>query len=106
MKRALSLSCVSLVLLLCGGTALAKPQIAVLGVELQGNDITPQDAQAAAELTQGLRARAKAGTGPYQLAPGSDKELIDEKMLKGCDSEAPACMASIGGDVNADWLIY
>jgi hypothetical protein len=105
MKRALSLTCVTLILLVAG-SALAKPQIAVLGLELQGSDITPQDAQAAAELTQGLRGRAKVGSGPYGLAPGSDKELIDEKMLKGCDSEAPACMSTIGNDVNADYVIY
>ena len=40
------------------------------------------------------------------LAPTGDKELIDLKLLKGCDDEKPSCMSSIGGDLNADFLIY
>ncbi|MGE5185192.1 MAG: PEGA domain-containing protein [Acidobacteriota bacterium] len=85
-----------------------KPLIAVLGLEVvdPGGTPTPQDTQVAKALTDGLRSRAKAGTGPFQIAGNSDKELIDEKLLKNCDSEAPTCMASIGSDLGADVLMY
>jgi hypothetical protein len=109
MTRALSLTCVCLLSIGVGGSiAVAgnKPTVAILGVEVLGDQVTGADTQVAKELTEGLRSRAKAGTGPYQLAPGSDKELIDEKLLKNCDSEAAPCMSAIGGDLGADWLIY
>ena len=90
------------------GVAAAKPAIAVLGIEVvdKSGTPTPADTQVATELTSGLRSRAKAGTGTYQLAPGSDKELIDEKLLKNCDDEKPACMAQIGSELGADALMY
>jgi hypothetical protein len=109
MTRALSLTCTALLLVGLGGTAFAgKPQIAVLGLEVvdQSGTPTPADTQAAKELTEGLRARAKAGTGPYQLAPGSDKELIDQKLLNNCDNEALNCMGAIGEQLKADILMY
>ena len=55
--------------------------------------------------TNDLRDRAKTGTGT-QLAPNSDKELIDEKLMKSCDSEALPCMLEIGRDVGGDFLLY
>ena len=64
------------------------------------------DHQVAQDLTDGLRARAKSGAGPYQLATGSDKELIDEKLINNCDNEAIACMAEIGKNLGADYLMY
>jgi hypothetical protein len=106
MTRALSLTCLALWMVSGSAAAGNKPNVAVLGVEVVGAEVTAQDTQVAKELTDGLRSRAKAGTGPYQLAPGSDKELIDEKLLKNCDNEAPSCMSAIGGDLGADWLIY
>jgi len=75
-----------------------KQLVAVLGLETA--DPVGRD------LTEGLRARAKVGTGPYQLAAGSDKELADEKILHDCENEAPSCMAMIGDDLGADALIY
>jgi hypothetical protein len=109
MTRALSLTCAALLLVGLGGSAFAgKPTIAVLGLEVVDQSGTPTaaDTQAAKELTDGLRARAKAGTGPYQLAPQADKELIDQKLLNNCDSEAPACMSAIGNQLGADILMY
>src|SRR5713101_7026921 len=100
MTRALSL--VSLVLLAGVAQAGNKPSIAVLGLEVtdvSGGAPTPVDTQVAKELTEGLRERAKAGTGQYTLQPGSEKELIDEKLLKNCDSEAMDCMSSIANDL-------
>jgi len=108
MTRALSLTCTALFVVGISGTALAKPSIAVLGLEVSDPNGTPTaaDTQAAKELSDGLRARARAGTGPYQLAPGSDKELIDQKLLNNCDTEAAGCMAAIGGQLSADILMY
>ncbi len=109
MIRAFSSTCLALLLICLGGNAYAgKPLIAVLGLEVvdPGGTPTPQDTQVAKALTDGLRSRAKAGTGPFQIAGNSDKELIDEKLLKNCDSEAPTCMASIGSDLTADVLMY
>jgi hypothetical protein len=108
MTRALSLVCVTFVVVVLGGaTAIAKPQIAVLGVEVvdKAGNPTPQDTQVAQELTKELRARAKT-SGPYALDPGGDKELNDEKLLRSCDSEAQACMQLIGKDLAADFLMY
>ncbi len=109
MIRAFSSTCLALLLVCLGANAYAgKPLIAVLGLEVvdPGGTPTPQDTQVAKALTEGLRSRAKAGTGPFSIAGNSDKELIDEKLLKNCDSEAPTCMASIGGDLGADVLMY
>jgi hypothetical protein len=110
MTRALSVSCLALLLVALGGSAAraGKPSIAVLGLEVVDNSGAPsaQDTQVAKDLTEGLRSRAKAGTGPYQIAAGSDKELIDEKLLKNCDSELPACMTAIGNDLGADMLMF
>src|SRR5262249_37705137 len=106
----LSLACVSLLLVVGAIRAEAgnKASVGVLGLEVNDPNgaPTPADAQVGKELTDGLRQRAKAGTGPYQLQPGSEKELIDEKILKNCDSESMACMAGIGNELGADVLIY
>ncbi|HTR50759.1 MAG TPA: PEGA domain-containing protein [Kofleriaceae bacterium] len=85
-----------------------KPSIAVLGLEVvdPGGTPTPADTQVAKDLTEGLRSRAKAGTGAYSLAPGSEKELIDLKLLNNCDSAAPSCMSVIGANLGADFLMY
>lgn len=109
MARVLSSACVVLLLLCVGGRAWAgKPPVAILGLEVfdNGSGIDPETTRAAKELTAALRDRAKAGTGPYQPVPGGEKELIDEKLLNNCDSEAPTCMAAIGNELGAEILIY
>lgn len=109
MTRVLSSACLVL-LLLVGGRAWAggKPSIAILGLEVydNGSGIDPETTKAAKELTAALRDRAKAGTGPYALVSNGDKELIDEKLLNNCDSEAASCMAAIGNELNAELLMY
>jgi hypothetical protein len=96
--------------LVLGGRAWAgaKPPIAILGLEVldNGSGIDPDTTKAAKELTVALRDRAKAGTGPYVPVPGGDKELIDEKLLNNCDSEAAVCMAAIGTELGADVLMF
>lgn len=102
----LSLAVVGLALISLWATeAQAKPKIAVLGVEVSGT-IDQSSTIVAHDLTEGMRTRAKAGSGPYQLAPNSDRELIDEKVLKNCDSEGPLCMSDIGRDIGADFVLY
>ena len=113
MKRALS-SCWTQVLAvvaiaLAGSAAYAgKPTIAILGLEVvdASGSIDQASTGVARDLTEGLRSRAKVGSGPYQLQPGSDKELIDEKLIKNCDNEAIPCMSQIGKDLGADYLMY
>jgi len=86
----------------------SRQQIAVLGLEVVDPSGTPtaQDTQVGKDLTDALRGRAKAGTSQYQLAPGSDKELIDQKLLNNCDTEALPCMSAIGNQLGADVLMY
>jgi hypothetical protein len=108
MTRVLSSACVLLLLLGLGSRAWAgKPPIAILGLEVYDNGagIDPETTKAAKELTAALRDRAKAGTGPFTPVQG-EKELIDEKLLNNCDSEAPTCMATIGTGLGAEVLMY
>ena len=110
MTRVLSSACVVLLILGLGGSrawAGGKPPIAILGLEVydNGSGIDPETTRAAKELTAALRDRAKAGTGPYTPV-GGEKELIDEKLLNNCDSEAPSCMAAIGNELGAEVLMY
>jgi hypothetical protein len=110
MTRVLSSACIVLLLLGWGSRAWAggKPAIAILGLEVNdnGSGIDPETTKAAKELTAALRERAKAVTGPYAWIQGGDKELIDEKLLNNCDSEAPVCMAAIGSELGAEVLMY
>jgi hypothetical protein len=110
MIRVLSSACVVLLLLSLEGKAHAgsKPPIAILGLEVydNGGGIDPETTRAAKELTAALRDRAKAGTGPYTPVQGGEKELIDEKLLNNCDSEAASCMAVIGTELGAEVLLY
>jgi hypothetical protein len=98
---------IAVVMLLMGlsATAWAKPKIAVLGVEVVGTS-DKDSVRVADELTTVLRARPKSGQGSYELAPGSEKALTDEKTRAKCESELPKCMAQIGTDLGADVLLY
>lgn len=87
----------------------AKPQrIAVLGIAPQdegdAKSATKTTALAKA-LTDALRNRANRG-GAYELAPNSNKELTELKLLSDCLDETPDCMAGIGRDLGADLLVY
>jgi hypothetical protein len=86
----------------------AKPTVAVLGLEVvdEGGGIDEKSTKMAKELTDALRQRAKVGTGPFALAAGSDKDLLEMKLLSGCDSEADDCMAGIGKELGAERLLY
>jgi hypothetical protein len=89
-------------------SAQAKPSIAILGIEVQadGDDIDENATKLSNALTQGLRKRAARPNGPYRLAPNSDKDLLELKLLSDCFDEARACMATIGRELKADRLLY
>ena len=110
MTRALSSICTALLIvgLLCSQAFAGKPTVAVLGLEVYDatGQIDQGTTQVAKDLTDALRSRAKMPSGPYQFQPGSEKELIDEKLIKNCDNEAVSCMSQIGKDLGADFLIY
>ena len=76
----------------------AEPQISVLGLE--AIEVPEPLAQG---LTDALRQRA-AGTTGLKVLPG--KDLIEMKMVFGCDENAPTCMAQAGRSLGADKLLY
>lgn len=101
----------SIAAVLVGSTASAqadKPKVAVLGLEVidDGGGIDAKIAQLATDLTDALRRRAKAAAGPFRLAPNSNKDLLEMKLLSNCSNEARGCMAEIGRELNAERLIY
>jgi PEGA domain len=108
MSKAFSIVC--LVLLICiGGSALAKPKIAILGLEAApgpNGAVDPDTTEVARDITKELRQRAQSGASPYVIAPNSNKELTDEKLLMSCDNEAVSCMVVIGAGLAADVLLY
>lgn len=108
-RRSLLLAAVALLgLLVTSSAALAAPKqkIAVLGLEVVTTSVDPQDSEVAGAFTNELRARAKLAASPYTLAPGAERELIDEKLTGDCDNEAADCMAKIGSGLRADQLMW
>jgi hypothetical protein len=93
--------------LLGSSAAMAKPSIAILGLEVKdsGGNIDEQTTKVATQLTDALRARARQPNGPYKLAPNSDKDLLEVKLLNGCD-EGAQCMSAIGKELRAQRLLY
>lgn len=107
MKRILGILITLAVLAVASPAFAGKPSIAILGLEIvDDGSMDAKATQFAEALTEALRQRARAGTGPFALAPGSDKNLIEMKLLSGCESEANACMAAIGAELAADRLLY
>ncbi len=82
-----------------------RPRVAVLGLEVT-SAVDVRTTELAHDLTEGMRARARLGSGPYAYAPSSERELIDEKLIKQCDNEAPSCMSEIGRELDADVIVY
>ena len=70
------------------GVALAKPQVAILGLEVvDEGGLDAKIVKLATSLTAALRKRASLGAGPYKLAPNGNKDLLEMKLLGGCDDE-------------------
>jgi hypothetical protein len=108
MKRILSLIVLLAIMAVAGPAFAGKPSIAILGLEVidDGASMDAKATQFAEQLSEALRQRAKTGTGPYTLAPGSDKNLIEMKLLSNCENEANNCMAAIGAELAADRLLF
>jgi hypothetical protein len=96
-----------LVLGLAGRSAWAgKPQVVILGLEViadKSGNIDQETVRVAKDFTTQLRARA---TAAGQLIPHSDKELVDEKLIRSCTGAEAACIAPIGVELGAAFLIY
>lgn len=90
------------------GVARAKPSIAVLGLEVadEGGNVDEASTQVATKLTAALRARARQPSQPYTLAPNSDKDLLELKLLSDCSDENPKCMSAMAKELKADRLLY
>ena len=106
MPRVCSISRLPLIALLLaafGSVAWAKPKVAILGLEVASTGVVdPKDAGNAAKLTEELRRNP----GRFELAPNSNRELQDEKVMGSCDSEKASCMAAIGTGLSAEYLVY
>ncbi|MGE0551374.1 MAG: PEGA domain-containing protein [Kofleriaceae bacterium] len=96
----------ALLVALTSAVAVAKPQIGILGLEVSdpSGNIDQASTTMAKNLTDGLRNAANRGE-KYTLG-GGNKELLDEKLLAGCDDEKLSCMASIGANMKVDVLLY
>jgi PEGA domain len=94
MRRYLTIGAV----LFAAAVAHADPNVAVLGIEPL--DVPEQLSQA---VTDALRQRA-AGTPGIRVVPG--KDLVEMKMIFGCDGEQASCMAQAGRSLGADKLLY
>ncbi len=90
------------------GVARAKPSIAVLGLEVadEGGNVDEASTKVATKLTAALRARARQASQPYSLAPNSDKDLLELKLLSDCSDENPKCMSAMAKELKAERLLY
>lgn len=87
----------------------SRGKIAILGLEVEdrtGAPVTEEATRLAKDLTRALRGRADTPPQTYQLAPSSDKELIDEKLMNGCTDEAVPCMSKIAENLKSDYLLW
>lgn len=85
----------------------AKPSVAVLGLEVvEEGGIDAKTTGAARNLTRELRAEAARGEGRFTLAADAAKDLLELKLLSDCSDEGRRCMAEIGKELKADFLIY
>jgi PEGA domain len=97
MRRYLASSALALAML-APTAAQADPTVAVLGIEPL--DVPEQLGQA---VTDALRQRAAATPG-IRVVPG--KDLVEMKMIFGCDGEQASCMAQAGRSLGAEKLLY
>jgi len=87
--------------------ALAKPKVAVLGLEvIDDGSMDARTTLRGKQLSEKLREQAGRGSGKFELAPNSNKDLLEMKLLSNCSDEAHSCMAQIGQELGADKLIY
>lgn len=85
----------------------ARPKLAVLGLEVTGESAMDQKStEAAKALTRELRREANRPNGAFELAPNSNKDLLEMKLLSGCSDEGRRCMSEIGKQLKAERLLY
>ncbi len=103
----LSLAAVLAASFIFAQTAEAKPKVAVLRVDvvLTGGKTDAKTAVVANKLTAAIR-QATRERGPYRLAPNTNKDLLELKLLYSCSNEAPACMAKIGRSMKSKRLLW
>jgi PEGA domain len=87
------------------GVASAKPKVAVLGVEVLDKTNVKPSVDAARQITEGLRAAA-AAAGPYDIAPNSQREFLDEKIINQCEAEQRECLLKMANNFGAAALVY
>ncbi|HEY2746295.1 MAG TPA: PEGA domain-containing protein [Polyangia bacterium] len=90
----------ALVGLFLASSASAAPDVSVAVLGLEPDEVPEPLAQS---ITDALRQRASS-TGGVRMVQG--KDLIEVKMVFGCDGELPACMAQAGKTLGADKLLY
>jgi hypothetical protein len=95
-----ALGAAALVLGVAASSAFAAPDVSVAVLGLEPVEVPESMAQT---ITDALRQRA-ASTGGVRMVQG--KDLIEVKMVFGCDGELPACMAQAGKTLGADKLLY
>jgi hypothetical protein len=77
-------------------------KIAVLGLESRvgpSGVIDPATLDVAKRLTAFLRTCA-------EPMPGTEKELVDEKLMNNCSSQAVRCMAAVGKNYGVDHPVF
>jgi hypothetical protein len=88
-------------------TASAKPKVAILGIEVTGGGATDEKTiEAAKQITKELRREANRPSGNFEVAPDTQKDLLEIKMLSDCSDEGRRCMSEIGQQLGAQRLIY
>jgi hypothetical protein len=75
--------------------ARTKPRIAILGLEAGSPDVMP----VARRIGDAVRTADGGVEAPVH-------ELVDEKLLAGCESEEPSCMALIGHNLGAALVLW
>ncbi|MEO6953957.1 MAG: PEGA domain-containing protein [Polyangia bacterium] len=98
LKRLAVLLCTTALVCAAGRAYANDESLAVLGVDSE--EVTDV---IGGQVTEALRKQA-AETPGVRLVPG--KELVELKLVFGCDGEAPACLAQAGRTLGADKLLY
>jgi hypothetical protein len=86
-----------------GMAPVRRQKVAILGLEA----LNPQSDLPVIVTVMNAQMRAiAAAEGPFELAPNAERELLDEKLLNNCASEAMPCMAAIGANLGVDMLVF
>jgi len=88
----------------------APDKVAVLGLEViddGSNGASVKKTTDVAKLvTDQLREQANSKATTLRLAPNSDKDLLELKLLSDCSDENSQCMGQIGRELRANQMVY